>query len=300
MPVRRRVRPVRPRSSRPGRGSRPSRGPGRAGWVASTARTSSSTASRSALGQHRDVAHRRDPLDHAFGRDRLHVAELGRVQRAEAGHRRVSALSRQFSWSRHGARFSTRSMIDHTSSTHGSLRSRAFHTSPSRPPGAQHARELGDRPLVVEPVPRLRDGDRVERRAAERQRFGGPGDERRRPAAAGGTSRAYPATGSTASRSAPVGASSRVSLPVPAARSATRRPGAMREVLDEPRDRVGRVRRPRRFVVGRIVEPGRRDVVHHAPILTAGRPHAERAGRRRIATGSCPRRRCRWWPRRRG
>ena len=37
------------------------------------------------VGQHRHVAHRRDPLDHRLGRDRLLVAELRGVQRAEAG-----------------------------------------------------------------------------------------------------------------------------------------------------------------------------------------------------------------------
>ena len=58
---------------------------------------------------------------------------------------RPSALSDQRSWSRHGARFSTRSMIDHSASTQSTERSRAFQTSPSRPPGRSDPGELGER-----------------------------------------------------------------------------------------------------------------------------------------------------------
>ena len=77
---------------------------------------------------------------------------------AEPGQDR-GALSRQFSWSRHGARFSTRSMIAHTSSTQATLRSRAFQTRPTPAARPHDPRQLGDRAVVVEPVPRLRDRD---------------------------------------------------------------------------------------------------------------------------------------------
>ena len=39
------------------------------------------------------------------------------------------------------------------------------------------------------------------------------------------------------------------------------------EVLDEPGHRVGRVRRPGRLVIGRVAEPGCRDLVNHAAII---------------------------------
>src|SRR5206468_1420908 len=47
------------------------------------------------------------------------------------------------------------------------------------------------------------------------------------------------------------------------------------QVLDVPRDRVGRIRRPRRLVVGRVREPGRRNCMDHAPSLA---PTSKTAG----------------------
>ena len=71
-------------------------------------------------------------------RRRGRAAARGGTSPRAADRTRVSPrtpTSRHSSWARHGARFSTRSMIDHTSSTHGTDRSRAFHTSADRPPG---------------------------------------------------------------------------------------------------------------------------------------------------------------------
>ncbi len=155
-------------------------------------------------------------------------------------------------------------MIAQTSLTQSTLRSRAFHTRPTRPPGANDARELGDRAVVVEPVERLRDGHRVERGVAERELLGGAREHRD----AGNRCAEEVAHARHRFGGDEVGSrrheQSR-SLPVPAARSTTRVPGPDAQVLDEPRDRVGRVRRPRRLVVGRIAESRRGNLVDHAP-----------------------------------
>ena len=157
-------------------------------------------------------------------------------------------------------------MIDHTESTHGSVRSRAFQTSPSPSARPQHTRGLGGRAVVVEPVPRLRDRDRVERRRGQRQGFGGPRHERdvRQQPAEGGA-HACDRLDREQRRAA------RLEQPGQLAGAGgdvgERRAGREAKMVDEPRDRVGRIRGPRRFVVFRVVETCRRDVVDHVAIL---------------------------------
>ena len=95
-------------------------------------------------------------------------AARGGTSPRAAARTRVAHRARcraQRSWSRHGARFSTRSMIDQSASTQSTERSRAFQTS-AEPPAGPDARGRARRsaPVGVEPVEGLRDGDRVERR----------------------------------------------------------------------------------------------------------------------------------------
>ena len=200
----------------------------------------------------------------------LLVAELGRVRARRSRAWSRKALSRQSSWSRHGARFSTRSMIDHTSSTQATLRSRAFQTRPTRAARPDDAGEL--RPIArswsnqchacataIASSDASRNGSAsavpaMQRHAghAPSERRAHPGDGLGRDQVGAGRARAA----GSACRYRPRG---------------RRRGGRARcAVLDEPGDRVGRIRRPRRLVVGRITEPRRRNLVNHA-ILRRGR-----------------------------
>ena len=63
-----------------------------------------------------------------------------------------------------------------TAATQGTSSSSRFQSSPSAPPGRSDADDLGQRPLVVEPVKRLPDEHRVDARVVERDRLGGPGE----------------------------------------------------------------------------------------------------------------------------
>jgi hypothetical protein len=73
-----------------------------------------------------------------------------------------------------------------------------------------------------------------------------------------------PATGSAAIRSASAGASKRVQLAGAGREVDDARTRRDAQVLDEPRDGVGRIRRPRRLVVDGIGEPGGRYLMNHA------------------------------------
>jgi len=139
-----------------------------------------------------------------------------------------SALSLQFSWSRHGARFSTRSMIAHTSLTHGTLRSRAFQTNPTRPP----TRTARARAAIARSSSNQWNACAIVTASSEPSRNGSCSAVVATIGTLGNTSRKVarmPATGSAAIKYAPAGTSRRVSLPVPAARSTTVAPGAMRK-----------------------------------------------------------------------
>ena len=131
------------------------------------------------------------------------------------------------SWLRHGARFSTRSMIDHTWSTQGVERSRAFQISPTRPPGRStrwnSARATGasNQWNACATTMPCNDSSAKGSASAVADAMGTSGS-------ASCSTPDMPATGSTASRTAPpswqYGTSSRVNFPVPAARSTTREP----------------------------------------------------------------------------
>src|SRR4029078_713552 len=125
-----------------------------------------------------------------------------------------------------GARFSTRSMIAQTRSTHGTERSRAFHTSANRPPGrstrwnSSSARRASNQWKAWATAMPSNDPGANGHDSATADTTGTRGSE-----AAG--KRGRPSTGSTAtsSWSSTRASSNRVNLPVPAARSHTRAPG---------------------------------------------------------------------------
>ena len=97
---------------------------------------------------------------------------------------------------------------------------------------------------------------------AEGQRLGGAGDARRRRGATRCRSSRIPSTGSTASRRRRVGDEQRGELAGAGGEVAARHARARAAVLDEPRDRVGRVRGAGPVVgVGARVEAALRDVV---------------------------------------
>ena len=92
-------------------------------------------------------------------------ARGGRSPRCIGAELRVldsAAESFHSSWLRHGARFSTRSMIDHSWSTRSLLRSRAFQIRPSRPPERRTRANSVSATGASNQWKRLGDGDRVE------------------------------------------------------------------------------------------------------------------------------------------
>ena len=105
--------------------------------------------------------------------------------------------------------------------TQSTRSSRRFQISPSVPPGRSTRAASGGRPLRVDPVPGLGDGDRVD---ARRRAAGSPRRSPPAPAPRAAPRRGSPASrssGSTAITSSPRATSARVSLPVPAPRSST-------------------------------------------------------------------------------
>ena len=272
--------------------------PAASGWVASTARTSSSTAARSASG--RTATWLTDATRCTTPSGVIACAwrnsAVVRARRSRAG--RANALSRQFV-----VVAPRRALLDpvHDRPHLVDPRRRCgrARSTPARraPPGAHDAR-AARRPArswsnqchacatVTASSDASRNGsasavageqrDAGQHRAERRAH---PGDGFGRDQVGAGRRRAA----GSACRCRPRGR--RPAGPAP-----------MREVLDEPRDRVGRIRRPRRFVVGRVAEPRRRNLVHHR-LDTTRRSPTELSER---ARGSCRRRRCRWWPRRRG
>lgn len=134
------------------------------------------------------------------------------------------ADSRQFSWSRHGAARSTRSMIAHVRSTQSTDRSRAFQTRPTRPPGrstrasSAKARSASNQWKAWATQTASREDALNGSASAVPATTGTPGTTRR-------STRCICSRGSTATTRAPVGTSSPVSFPVPAARSTTVTPG---------------------------------------------------------------------------
>ena len=133
-------------------------------------------------------------------------------------------------------------MIDHSASTQSTERSRAFQIRPTRPPGRIDPGELAERAVGVEPVERLGHGDGVERRRCERQRLGRARDERD-PRHDLAQARAHLLDRLDREEVGAGGREERGQLAGPGRQVAAARAGAEREVLGEPRDGVGRVRR---------------------------------------------------------
>ena len=136
--------------------------------------------------------------------------------------------------------------------THGIRSSRRFQTSAEVAAGAQHAGDLGQRAVEVEPVEGLRADHGVDRAGAQRDLLGG-GDAAAGVRAAGATRwRSIASSGSVASTRWPGATSCSVSLPVPAPSSRTsargRRAGEPGGGLARGRSggRGRRRRRPRR------------------------------------------------------
>ena len=166
------------------------------------------------------------------------VAELGRAHRSEARAARgarvapvlVVAPRRPLLDAVHDRPDSRRPTA--------TLRSRAFHTRPTPPPRTHDARHLGGGAVVVEPVPRLRDDHRVERRVARTAScLRGARDAAARRAAASRNVAAHP--GDRLDReqvgAGPAQQPGELARCPPRGRT-TRRPGPMPRSLDEPGD----------------------------------------------------------------
>ena len=115
----------------------------------------------------RDVARGRDALDDAVTRERLAVGELRVVSRAEYPPCASMASTTQSrdQWPRFQLSVAPASATTWwMRSIHGVASSHAFQTRPSRPPGRSTRWNSLSAAVGVEPVERLGDGDRVERR----------------------------------------------------------------------------------------------------------------------------------------
>ena len=123
-----------------------------------------------------------------------------------------------------------------------------FQTSDEAPALPQHAMDLRQRRVLVEPVERLRDRDDVGRPVVERNRLGRAVQH----LGAATMCARISAIGSTATTCAPLGTSSRVSFPVPAPRSTTVRPGPIPVAATSQSIASGGYARPRALVdIGR-------------------------------------------------
>ena len=181
-----------------------------------------------------------------------------------------SADSRQFSWSRHGARFSTRSMIVQIASTHGDT---PVARVPDQPDAAARSH---DAPISAAArswsnqchacATSTTSSDAVAERHAPR-----------RSPPSSGTCGQQAAEG----RAHPGDRFDREEVGAGLEQQPGELPGSRRELAahaDRGRCRARstnqssasrRIRRPRRLVVGRITEPGRRNLVHHCSTLVA-------------------------------
>ena len=116
------------------------------------------------LRQLRAVAPREDEVEQRLAVERLLEAELGGLdglEQAARVDRRVDVPGATVSFP----------MISESSATHASRSSREFQTSARTAAGPEHARDLGQRDRVVEPVERLRAGDDVGGAVGERHRL---------------------------------------------------------------------------------------------------------------------------------
>jgi hypothetical protein len=211
------------------------------------------------------VAHRRDAPDDAVGCHRLAVEELGALERPEAGHVAEGALTPVVVVAPGCAALDP--VHDRPHLVHPRLASITRVPHESEPPApAERPPQLTDRAVVVEPVPRLRGGGRVERLVGERESFGRARDHRH----AGQNTEedlAHPGdglqgdeVGSGAREQARELAGARRQVADPPA-------GPDAEPVDEPCDGLAGIRGPGGLVVGRVAEPRRRYLVHHDAIL---------------------------------
>ena len=240
---------------------------------------------RSVVGQHGDVAHRREPLDDTVARQRLRVLERRIVERAEAmaidrvrvGPALVVAPRRALLDAVHD-----RPQPRRPSRRSGRARSRSGRAA--RRGGCTRASSR-ERAVGVEPVERLGHGDGVERRRSANgsarpcpRRAGTPGTAAR-------STRAHPVDRLDREELGAGGARSRGELAGAGGQVAARAcRGASREVLGEPGDRVGRVRRAGALVGLRAVaEAALRDVMNGIAMFAVGqawqRSDAWRSGR---------------------
>ena len=228
--------------------------PRRSGCSSASRPIAARARSRSGRRQHGDAARRRGPFDEAGTVERLGVRELlaldiGEAPDGAAAPRRAGATGR--------ARRRRRRRAAVRSATHGTALIAQVPEQAEHAAGHEHARDLPQRPIRLEPVERLgRRAPRRRCRRAERDRLG---RTRRAPAGRGACARAVRACSAAARRRSPrrpAATSTWVSFPVPAARSTTRRPGARSSTQ---LDRLGGVRRPRPLIgVGHPVERSRR------------------------------------------